>query len=40
MSMDQVHVTYVDDEHVDSNTDDDHDKNNHSYRHNNDDIIH
>ena len=41
--MDEIYVTYVDDEHVDNhdyddNTDDDHDNNNDSYGHNNDDV--
>ena len=41
--MDQIHVTYVDDEHVDNheyddNTDDGHDNNKDSYGHNNDDL--
>ena len=41
--MDQIHVTYVDDEHVDNheyddNTDDGHDHNKASYGHNNDDL--
>ena len=40
--MEETNVAYVDDEHVDNHDDDttdyDHDKNNHIYGHNNDDL--